>query len=64
MGLPLPGQYRQILNTDAARYGGGGAGIVEFITAEQQPWHNQPLSAALTLPPLSTLWLEAPHSAE
>ncbi|HEY0379780.1 MAG TPA: alpha amylase C-terminal domain-containing protein, partial [Pyrinomonadaceae bacterium] len=64
LGLPLPGRYRQILNTDAARYGGGGVGSVEFVTAEQQPWHGQPLSAALTLPPLSTIWLEGPHTQD
>ncbi|HWT02490.1 MAG TPA: 1,4-alpha-glucan branching protein GlgB [Pyrinomonadaceae bacterium] len=64
VGLPLPGEYRQILNTDAARYGGGNSGSVAAITAEQLPWHGQPLSAALTLPPLSTVWLEGPHTQD
>ena len=43
-------------NLYVASYGGGDIGNVDFITAEQVPWHNQPHSAALTLPPLSTVW--------
>jgi 1,4-alpha-glucan branching enzyme len=27
------------------------------VEAEAQPWHNQPFSAAVTLPPLGVVWL-------
>jgi 1,4-alpha-glucan branching enzyme len=27
------------------------------VTPEPIPWHNQPFSAELTLPPLAALWL-------
>jgi 1,4-alpha-glucan branching enzyme len=33
----------------------GNLGAVE---AEEVPWHGQPYSAVLTLPPLGALWLE------
>lgn len=59
VGLPLPGQYRQVLNTDAERYGGSDVGLFESLTAEQVPWQGQTYSASLTLPPLATVWLES-----
>ncbi|MGH9901561.1 MAG: 1,4-alpha-glucan branching protein GlgB [Pyrinomonadaceae bacterium] len=61
LGLPAAGRYRQILNTNDALYGGGGAGVVEAIEAEEVPWHGLPFSARLALPPLSTLWFEVPR---
>jgi 1,4-alpha-glucan branching enzyme len=60
LALPLAGEYRQILNTDAAVYGGQGAGSVGPIMAEDVPWHGLEYSAQLTLPPLACLWYEAP----
>ncbi|HYE64305.1 MAG TPA: 1,4-alpha-glucan branching protein GlgB, partial [Pyrinomonadaceae bacterium] len=59
LGLPQAGFYRQVLNTDATRYGGSGVGDVEGITAEAVAWQGQPYSATLTLPPLAVVWLEA-----
>jgi 1,4-alpha-glucan branching enzyme len=32
------------------------------VAAENQPWHGLPFSLAVTLPPLATVWLEAPSS--
>jgi len=61
LGLPVEGEYKMILNTDAEEYGGAGVGEVERITAEATPWHNQPCSAAIVLPPLCTLWFEVPQ---
>jgi 1,4-alpha-glucan branching enzyme len=60
LGLPLPGDYRQILNTDAPLYGGSNFATSESITAGPQPWHGQTHSATINLPPLSTMWFEAP----
>ncbi len=60
LALPITGDYRLILNTDAAVYGGSGSSNVQSITAEEQPWHGRPYSALVDLPPLSTLWFEAP----
>src|SRR5215210_668636 len=60
IGLPRAGQYRQVLNTDAARFGGSDAGVFDAVEAEETPWHGQPFSAILDLPPLAAMWLEAP----
>jgi 1,4-alpha-glucan branching enzyme len=61
IGLPRKGNYRQILNTDAEKYAGGGVGAVKSIKAEKTPWHGLDYSAAITLPPLGTVWFEAPQ---
>jgi 1,4-alpha-glucan branching enzyme len=57
VGLPAGGRWAQALNTDDERYGGGGVGNVGEIAAEAKPWHDQPYSAELTLPPLGVVWL-------
>jgi 1,4-alpha-glucan branching enzyme len=45
------------LNTDSSFYGGTGVGNLGEVQAEPRPWHDQPFSASLTLPPLSVIWL-------
>ncbi len=57
--LPLPaaGQWREVVNTDAALYGGSGVGNMGVVMAEPEPSHGKPASAVLTLPPLATLYL-------
>lgn len=59
VGLPREGRYRETLNTDATRYGGSGVENWQEIEAEALPWHGQPYSAMLTLPPLGASILEA-----
>lgn len=56
--LPLPkaGLWREIVNTDAALYGGSGVGNMGAITADAGPSHGKPASASVTLPPLATLF--------
>jgi 1,4-alpha-glucan branching enzyme len=60
LGLPRPGLYIQILNTDAERYGGHSAERSESLLAESIPLHGLDHSALVDLPPMSTLWYEAP----
>ncbi len=57
VGLPAPGRWRELLNTDASEYGGSGAGNLGVVEAAPEPWHGRPASAELTLPPLAVLWL-------
>ena len=57
MGVPRPGYYREILNTDAALYGGGDVGNSGGVPSEPTPWHGQPHSVVLTVPPLAAVWL-------
>ena len=56
LGLPMAGSWREVLNTDAAAYGGSGLGNFGRITATDQPSHGFPASAALLIPPLATLY--------
>ena len=65
IGVPRPGHYREIVNTDSAWYGGsdmGNAGGVESVAA---PCHGRAHSLTLTLPPLACvmLCLDAPRTA-
>ncbi|MCC6305693.1 MAG: 1,4-alpha-glucan branching protein GlgB [Rhodobacteraceae bacterium] len=55
VGLPLPGRWREAINTDAEVYGGANRGNRGGVTATPAPHHGQPFSARLTLPPLATL---------
>jgi 1,4-alpha-glucan branching enzyme len=57
IGVPLPGLWRERLNTDAACYGGSNVGNAGAVASEPVPWHGQPHSLCLTLPPLATLVL-------
>jgi 1,4-alpha-glucan branching enzyme len=59
-GLPEPGAYRLVLNTDSAYYAGEASVHVGSVEAEEQPWHYQPYSAAVDLPPLAALWFVSP----
>ncbi|MCU1558718.1 MAG: glgB [Microbacteriaceae bacterium] len=58
VGLPFQGIWDEILNTDAAEYGGSGVGNFGAVKASGQTWAGRPASAELTLPPLAGLWLK------
>ncbi len=57
IGLPTAGEWVELLNTDAAEFGGSGVGNLGAITARAEPHNGQPASAEVTLPPLAALWL-------
>jgi 1,4-alpha-glucan branching enzyme len=61
LGLPRPGAYRLVINTGAEVYGGSSVDVPQEISAEEESQSGQPYSASLTLPPLATLWFEAPR---
>jgi len=56
IGVPQPGIYREIFNSDAAAYGGSNVGNPP-LASDAQPWSGLPASIALTLPPLAALYL-------
>jgi 1,4-alpha-glucan branching enzyme len=56
LGLPSPGEWQIVLDTDAVQYGGAGIGQPS-VDATAVPWGGQPASALITLPPLSVLFL-------
>jgi 1,4-alpha-glucan branching enzyme len=57
LGLPRSTPWREALNTDSSYYGGTDVGNLGAVSPEPIPWHNQPFSAEVTLPPLAALWL-------
>jgi 1,4-alpha-glucan branching enzyme len=56
IGVPGPGRYREILNSDSRFYGGSdvGNGVAD---AEPTPWMDKPCSIVVTLPPLGGIVL-------
>jgi len=55
IGLPKPGPWREVLNSDAAVYGGSNIGNLGGVSAKEPKCHNQPWAAEMTLPPLSII---------
>jgi len=55
VGVPRPGFYREILNSDAAAYWGSNVGNAGGVLADPVGWHGRPWSLSLTLPPLGAL---------
>ncbi|HEV7622763.1 MAG TPA: 1,4-alpha-glucan branching protein GlgB [Amnibacterium sp.] len=57
IGLPFAGTWEELLNSDAAEFGGSGVGNYGAVVAENEPSHGHPASVVLTLPPLGALYL-------
>ena len=58
VGVPSAGHYQELLNTDAAIYGGSDTGNAGGVTSEPIPHHGRDHSIELTLPPLAALILK------
>jgi 1,4-alpha-glucan branching enzyme len=58
VGVPQPGFYGEILNTDAAVYGGSNVGNLGGVLAEPIAHRGRPYSITLTLPPLAVIFLK------
>jgi 1,4-alpha-glucan branching enzyme len=58
VGVPRPGYYREILNTDSRYYGGSDAGNDGGVNAEPVPWNDRPYSIQLRLPPLAVMYFK------
>ena len=63
IGAPVAGVWEEILNSDAATYGGGGLGNFGAVETSAEPLHGRPYSLSLTLPPLSVVAFRAPRIA-
>ena len=59
VGVPRPGYWHEILNSDSDAYGGAGNGNLGGVTAEPIPTHGRPYSLCLTVPPLGALFLKS-----
>jgi 1,4-alpha-glucan branching enzyme len=58
IGVPRKGYYREILNSDAAFYGGGNLGNAGGLATQEMGSHGFPYSITFTLPPLSVLFFK------
>jgi 1,4-alpha-glucan branching enzyme len=57
IGVPEPGIWQEIFNSDSEYYGGSNLGNPYPIQAQERPWMNRNWSLELTLPPLGALIL-------
>ena len=58
VGVPWPGHWHEVINSDAAEFGGSGWGNFGGVEAGPVRAHGRRFSVSLTLPPLSTLMFE------
>jgi 1,4-alpha-glucan branching enzyme len=55
LGVPEPGFYREIINTDAETYGGSNVGNFGGVRSEGREWMGRQQSILIHLPPLAAL---------
>jgi 1,4-alpha-glucan branching enzyme len=60
LGVTAGGFWQELLNSDAAEYGGSGAGNMGGLEAVPEESHGKKWSLHLTLPPLSAVFLRKP----
>jgi 1,4-alpha-glucan branching enzyme len=58
VGVPEPGYYRELFNSDAQYYAGGNFGNGGGVMAEPVPWMGMNYSLPLRLPPLAALYFK------
>ncbi len=58
VGVPRPGFYTELLNSDSDAYGGSNMGNRGGLPADEIPWQEQPYSLLLTVPPLGIVFLK------
>ena len=63
LGVPRPGSWKELLNSDSEHYGGSNVGNAGAVEAEPVPFHGQPCSIQLKLPPLAALVFEPSETA-
>ena len=55
VGVPVPGAYTCVFNTDDTAYGGQGRGDKEPVKSTYTPCHDREQSIVITLPPMSAV---------
>ena len=63
-GVPLSGQWKEVLNSDDEKYGGKGIGNPNPVKAVKEELHGQKYAIELTLPPMSTVILAPVKTAK
>ncbi len=58
IGVPKPGFYAELINTDSHLYAGSNVGNNGGVWAERGDWGGRPYHVDLTIPPLGTVYLK------
>lgn len=58
LGVPAAGEWQEVLNTDAASYGGSGVENTGTLTATKDGLDGQPAALVVTLPPLGAAYFK------
>lgn len=58
IGVPRPGPYREIINSDDSVYGGSGHVNPGVLNASRKPWHYRHYSVEVSLPPLAMILIK------
>jgi 1,4-alpha-glucan branching enzyme len=56
VGVARTGNWREVLNSDAALYGGSDVGNLGGVVPSGEPWHGKPSSISITVPPLACVY--------
>jgi 1,4-alpha-glucan branching enzyme len=58
IGVPAPGFYRELLNSDSTYYGGSNMGNSGGLPSEPTPWQGREHSIMITVPPLGVVFFK------
>jgi 1,4-alpha-glucan branching enzyme len=58
VGVPQPGRWTEILNSDSVEFGGSGMDNAAGVESTDLSWHRRAHSIVLTLPPLGIMFLK------
>ena len=58
IGVPYPGQYQELLGSDATEFGGSGKENPDILKAEPVPCHGEKWSVRVTVPPIGGILLQ------
>ena len=58
IGVPYPGQYRELFNSDAGSFGGSGKENPGILKAEPIPCHGEKWSVCVQVPPIGGILLQ------
>jgi 1,4-alpha-glucan branching enzyme len=64
VGVPEPGYWSELLNSDGKEYGGSGQGNLSGVQATSIPSHGRRYSLTITLPPLAVSFFKRKESVE
>jgi 1,4-alpha-glucan branching enzyme len=58
IGVPRPGSYQEVFNSDLEAYGGSGKANIDKLTTVNEQWQQFPYSLDIQVPPLAAIYLK------